>query len=276
MTPGQWIAELNRRTGGELFPDNYIVFDVETTGTVFYGANGADKPELNGYHDVITQIGHCIVRGGEAKHRAGIILDWMKPEYMEHHEFDVMKDSGWLVHQLNYLVDIFEQKGRTYQIPPDRMEAEGQDPIKTLEAYYDIFTEARKEGLKFVGHNAWGFDAKMMRYHFRQYLGKDFKWRPDEIIDTGMIEKAVQDRDNENVSLPWKTENLKTWSRRMSNSPRRGIKWNLDTHVVGKYNLIEKYNLNMDDAHDAGFDCYITHLFLQTLKDIHGTEVGSP
>lgn len=275
MTPGQWLAELQTRLGHSIFPDNYFVFDVETTGTVFYGASGSYTPGNNGYHDIVTQIGHCIVRNGEVKHYAGSILDWTPPEARALHEFEIMREPSWVEDALQHLVEVFEASGRVYQVPADKMKDEGVPPVELLEAYYQLFTEARKEGLKFVGHNAWGFDAKMMRYHFRHYLGKDFKWRHDEIIDTGMIEKAIQDRAKVNVSLPWSTENLKTWSRRMSNSPRRGIYWNLDRHATKKYDLVERYNLDMTNAHDAGFDCYMTHLLLDTYKGIYETEVGS-
>ena len=266
MTPGQWLTELQQRLGHSMFPEDYIVFDVETTGRVFYGAQGSYTPDRHGYHDLITQIGHCIVRGGEVKHSAGVVLDWTRPEVASTHEFDVMRDQQWLRDQLDFLDKVFTEKGRTYQVPYTKMQAEGRDPIEIIRGYYDIFNDAREQGLKFVGHNAWGFDVKMVRYHFRQCLNEDFKWRSDEVIDTGMIEKAIQDADNENISLPWPTENLKTWSRRIANSPRAGISWNLDQHVVNKYNLIERYNLNMDEAHDAGFDCYLTHLLLETYK----------
>mgnify|MGYP001164126490 CR=1 FL=1 len=267
MTPGQWLVELQRRLGHSIFPADYIVVDVETTGRVFYGANGSYTPVKHGYHDLITQIGHCIVRGNEVRHKAGVVLDWTDPATHVLHEFEPMRDSRWLQDQLDFLERVFVEKGRTYQVPFSKMQAEGHDPVETLSGYYDIFTDAREKGLKFVGHNAWGFDAKMIRYHFRHYLGKDFVWKSDELIDTGMLEKAIQDADNENISLPWSTENLKTWSRRIANSPRAGIRWNLDQHVVTKYNLVERFNLNMDDAHDAGFDCYLTHLLLETLRE---------
>ncbi len=268
MTPGQWLQELQVRLGYDLFPDDYIVFDVETTGRVFYGAQGYDTPRAHKHHDLITQIGHCVVRDREAKSYGGVILDWTTAEARSLHEFEKMAYLPWLDEQLEFLVRRFAEQGRTYQVPPDRMRAEGKDPVETLQAYHQIFTDARENGLKFIGHNAWGFDAKFIRYHFRHYLDEDFKWRHDELIDTGMLEKALQDRDNDYMSLPWPTENLKTWSRRIANSPRAGLFWNLDTHVVKKYNLVEKYNLDMSEAHDAGFDCRVTHLFLETLRGI--------
>lgn len=275
MTPGQWLVELQSRLGYSIFPDDYIVVDVETTGRVFYGANGSYTPGNHGYHDLITQIGHCIVRGGEVKHSAGVVLDWSREDTRELHEFEAMQDPRWLADQLDFLERVFAEKGRTYQVPLSKMKDEGESPIKILQGYYDLFIESREKGLKFVGHNAWGFDAKMIMYHFRHYLGKSFKWKSDEIIDTGMIEKAIQDADNENISLPWPTENLKTWSRRIANSPRAGIRWNLDQHVVNKYNLVERFGLNMEEAHDAGFDCYLTHLLLSTFKTAYEAEVGS-
>jgi DNA polymerase III epsilon subunit-like protein len=269
MTPGQWLDELQNILGHSIFPKDYIVFDVETTGRVFYGANGQHTPVNNGHHDLITQIGHCVVRDGEAKHKGGVILDWTDESVHALHEFEVMGDSEWIRAKLEYLERVFEERGRTYQVPFDKMKSEGENPVEVLAAYYDMFQDAREKGMKFVGHNAWGFDVKMVRYHFRQYLDKDFAWEHDEIIDTGMLEKAIQERENLYASLPWSTENLKTWSRRQANSPRAGVKWNLDQHVVGKYDLVKRYNLDMVDAHDASFDCYITHLLLKSLEELY-------
>jgi hypothetical protein len=239
---------------------------------VFYGAQGGHTPANNGHHDLITQLGHCVVRNGVPKHKGGVILDWTKEEVRSLHEFEVMGDPEWIREKLEYLERVFEERGRVYQVPFGKMKTEGVHPIEALQAYYDMFQDARTRGMKFVGHNAWGFDVKMVRYHFRQYLDEDFVWKRDEIIDTGMLEKAIQERENSYASLPWPAENLKTWSRRQANSPRAGVRWNLDQHVVGKYDLVARYNLDMKDAHDAGFDCYITHLLLKSLEEVFDEE----
>ena len=263
MVLGTWFADFNDAVGN--FPDNYIVFDLETTGTVF-----GNKANVKGYHDLITQIGHCVVKDRKRVANDGLILNWYDPKYEGLHEYPDVMTENWLSDSLDRLVQIFEDKGRTYQVPEERMRSEGADPLHVLNFYYKLFMDARAEAFFFVGHNAHSFDGKFLRYHFQQYLDKDFKFGANELLDTGMVEKASQMPGS---NLPWPGDTIKEWSERIYNVPMR-VKWNLDQHCADKYRLMERFQLE-GEAHDAGFDCLLTHHLFETYREIAAKEAGN-
>jgi hypothetical protein len=45
------------------------------------------------------------------------------------------------------------------------------------------------------------------------------------------------------------------------------VKWKLEL-AVKKLGLGEKHNLNVDEAHDAGFDCRATHYLFEELRQL--------
>ena len=260
MALATWFADFEDKIGN--FPDDYVVFDLETTGTAF-----GSKAPVKGYHDLITQIGHCIVRNRKLGANDGLILNWYSPEYQALHEYPDVMSERWLSDSLARLEQIFTDKGRVYQVPEARMRADGADPKYVLEFYHDLFTRSRAKALFFVGHNACSFDSRFLRYHFQHYLGKDFKFGANELLDTGMIEKASQMTAS---NLPWPGDTMRDWCERIYAVPQR-IKWNLDHHCANKYQLAERFDLS-GEAHDAGFDCLLTHHLFETYRDIAAEE----
>ena len=55
---------------------------------------------------------------------------------------------------------------------------------------------------------------------------------------------------------------------RVMRKPVKGVYSNLDRHCVTKYKLTEKYDLNMADAHTAGFDAMLTHLLMEEFREL--------
>jgi DNA polymerase III epsilon subunit-like protein len=258
MTLQNWFNAYGDLTGS--FPESYIVFDCETTGTIF-----GEKAKYKGCHDLITQIGHCIVKDRVPVLWDGVILDWTNPEMTKLHEHPETMDQVWLSSSLTRLEHIMADKGRTYQVPYERMQREGGNPIEMLEAYHKIFADARAEAFFFVGHNAINFDSKMLSYHFKQYLDKELKWGANEIFDTGMMEKATQ---LDPTILPWPGDTIRDWAERVNRVRAYGVYWSLDGHCASKYDLAAKHDIDMSKAHDAGFDCYMTHLLFETYREL--------
>lgn len=252
------------------FPDNYLVFDLETTG-------------LEPHSDLIMQLGFCIVRDGKPVEQMGVMLDWTKmPKFLPKEKWQTFKAK------LDKTKQQVEFKngmatGKKYQFTFERMQDEGIHPLIALNHLYDLFVEARKHRRFFIAHNGYHFDVPFIEGHFDVFLGTRAKElgteeRPpfyiddNELFDTGMVEKGSQCQ-----MMPWSTDTVRSWSLRTHNERIRNVRWALDTACVPRYGLQKKYNLDLDSAHDAGFDCYVCHLLFQEyLRIKNGVEEPNP
>lgn len=229
----------------DAFPDNYAVFDVETSGV--------DKSL-----DLVCQLGYCLVVDGKEQERICWDLDWSDP---------ALVDQRWLRDKLLYTKEQVEMKdgtptGKTYHVSYERMR-EGVPPVEALREFLDLLIHMREEGFVFVAHNGVNFDAPILANHFKRWLGEDFAFGPNEIWDTGMIEKAIQLN-----MVPEPGDTFRSFAGRVGGVRAKGVYWALDRHCVPKYDLAKRFGLDMDMAHDAGFDCYVTHLLFEDYKRI--------
>jgi len=145
-------------------------------------------------------------------------------------------------------------------IDHDRMEREGVDPKLAFDEVVSTFEAYRERGWMFVGHNAIRFDAELFENECKHW-GHSFCFKPDEIFDTGMVVKAAQ------LGMyidPRHT--IRSWARRVSNVRAKGVYWSLDRYCFKEFKLSE-FDLSAGDAHDAGYDCRITHFLLQRFKE---------
>jgi DNA polymerase III epsilon subunit-like protein len=224
------------------FPRDYLVFDLETTGI--------DLKE-----DLILQIGHCLVLGGEPVDTADFVLDWTARPGI---------DAGWLGKRIERTREFVEYdkdgrpSGRHYRFSPERLRQEGSDPLAILRFYHDWLQELRGERLFLVAHNGYHFDCCLLERHFHQFLASPFVFGDWEVFDTGMVVKAMQ------MNLPfWRGETPRSFSRRAYGQRLRGVRWALDTFCVPHFNLDKKHNLQAGDAHEAAWDVHVTHLLFQ-------------
>jgi DNA polymerase III epsilon subunit-like protein len=140
----------------------------------------------------------------------------------------------------------------------DEMLADGVAPevfypklLKLLELY-------RSMRCLFVGHNIVGFDRPFVNRDVADN-GFEFVIKPDEIIDTGIVYKA-----NKLCVAPRDDETLGHFFQRVSNIRSR-VKWNLPL-AIQTLHLDKKFGLDLANAHDAGFDCSMTHRLFEELK----------
>src|SRR5262245_35937450 len=97
------------------FPDNYLVFDLETTG-------------LNPKKDLAVQLGYCLVKGGKPVDQMGVLLNWtMVPQLVPTPERFKLK--------LEEIKERVEFKngiptGKKYHITYERMMDEGVNPLQ--------------------------------------------------------------------------------------------------------------------------------------------------
>ena len=116
------------------------------------------------------------------------------------------------------------------------------------------------KGKTFVGHNIVGFDREFINMDIAQN-GFHFEIEPHEIIDTGLIYKAGR------MCVEPRTDELLSHFFKRIAATRSNIKWNLAL-AMQELHLDTRFSLNLDDAHDAGFDCYMTHLLFEELRQL--------
>lgn len=138
-----------------------------------------------------------------------------------------------------------------------------------LRAYCELVEAQRAAGFKFVMHNGYNFDAPRLCNHFQRWLSRAVEFGPDEIWDTGMIEKALQLN-----AVPDRGESMRAWSRRVGGVRAKGVMWALDAHCVPKYGLVESHGLDESEAHGAGYDAYVTHLLFEVYRRMAAAPPG--
>jgi DNA polymerase III epsilon subunit-like protein len=234
----RWKKDLGKRFNYDL-PVDYLCVDLETTGF--------DRKD-----DLIVEIGHCQVVDRSSEYYMSQVLDWTQSEHV---------DIAWLEHKLDACKASMAKTGRDYHMTIDRMRSEGEKPEEVLKNYVDLLEATRKLGNVFVGHNFARFDAPFFTFAVGEWLAEEFVFNDGDILDTAVIEKAAQ------ASLPQQPdESMDEYFKRVMRTPCAGVKYNLDQHCVEKYGLLEKYHLDMSEAHTAGFDAMLCHLLLEEFR----------
>ena len=249
-----WFPPETRDVVGALptrcrLPDSYLIFDIETTG-------------FSRDYDLIVEAGWAITHNRQVIDSGGIILDWTR--YMPND----WKFQNWFSERLRKLEDAFIQQGRSYTLTLDRIKAEGVDPLRGLYDYSCLLNEYVSKTRFLAGHGIVKFDCPMLNANFYRYLGYELQWGNCWLWDTGLIEKAVQ----ANV-VPYSYELLPDWYKRVEHTFCKA-KWNLDKHCAEKYQLASRFQLDMSQAHRAGFDCTLNYALCETYRQIGETVYG--
>lgn len=161
------LLEIAKRCPGGALPDDYLVFDTETSG-------------VDVATDRILQFGFVLVRGRQ-----------------------IMDQYSFLARRTRQEVTIHPDAIKVHGIDYDKLEREGIPPAEVIATVIDLFETARKHGMMFVGHNIASFDAPMFERECT-VSGKDFRFGDHEVLDTGMIVKAAQMRGYFDPSLSLK------------------------------------------------------------------------
>lgn len=233
-------CEARFRAQGLSWPNKYLVFDTETTG-------------LSTERDLIGQIAFLWVENGKQVRKLQAYLDWTR-----HRSVDPL----WLAEKLDRTRLQFEYdsdgrpNGKRYAISFSKLRDQGRDPDQVLRDALHFISHWTAKGGFFIAHNGWNFDRPILRSHFQRFLNTDYEWG-DTMFDTGITEKAIQMGETIRPD-----ESLQQFAHRIGHRPS-GIKWSLDKHCMPKYRLAERHQLNMDFAHEAGFDCHCTSLLFE-------------
>ncbi len=234
MPHSEWFK--NMRQLGLTFPDTYVVFDLETTGLFF---------DI----DYIVQFGHLVVENCVPRQPIATTLDWINAPGVN------------LDHFYSRLADVIA-RFPGYRFNAQRIVQEGVDPLAVVQIYYDMLKDHQDAGGYFVTHNGIAYDAPMCVEHFKRFLGKDFEFNLDHIVDTGMLAKAAQiDK------YPYGNESMTSFYKRIKDI-RSKQQWKLTPICVDRYQLNDRLDLDMRGAHTAGFDCLLTHLLAERFRNL--------
>lgn len=220
-----------------VLPVDYLVFDMETTGLFI---DNPDHPP-----DLPVDIGHCIVRDKEIINQGGFILNWVDYPGI---------DLDWLESRFVFLRKRFAEQGKTYHYSIERLQEEGKDPDKVLWFYRQLFEKNRAAKAAFVGHNAISFDAPMFNQALNEILGLGWEFRDDELFDTGIMEKALRAE----MFPCLDDETLRGFFVRVRNARRKGIMWKIEV-CIERYDLANRFNLDLSTLHGAEADCVVCH-----------------
>lgn len=230
--PKAWLD----KWGGSPLPRSYLVVDVETTG-------------FDTRTDLITQIGHVLVRNCEIVDQDNAILNWTDCNLVRAMDVKLLYSD---------LKASMAEKGLKPQVTWKRMVEEGHDPKSILRAYRDIFHDASKNGYIFVGHSISTFDEAILSRNFGRFLEVDWSLEEDEVIDTLAIERATLKIWHPHAK-PAPGESLKEWCVKVCRRMRA------DASLV---TCAKRYGVeaDFDKAHDAEFDCWMTHKIFEAMR----------
>lgn len=230
-------------------PDTYLVFDIETSGF---------SPEAG---DVILQVGHCLVVDGAVADRRSVLLDWTKTDGLVAPPHPVT-----LAERVRKTGEQIRAGGKAFHTDWERCRAEGEAPAPILEAYREWFGDCNQSQAFLVTHNGYAFDCRFFEHHFQSYLpvdplGVPFQFADNNILDTGCLLKAAQ-----LAMTPAPHETLRAFFARVANRRAKGVRWSLNEYAVPLFGLGQAGELSDAQAHDAGYDSYVTHLLLSRMR----------
>lgn len=246
MNPGDWLKYAQAKLGP--LPKNYLVFDIETTG-------------LDVNVDLPAQLGWAVIQDNKVVDSGARFLNWA--DSVSH------EDYAWLVNRISNTKRQFEFKngyatGNVYSVSIDRMK-EGENPEKVLSDFYHLFSECRKNNFGFLAHNGLRHDQPILDRVINDMSGGEmrFRFKPNDYFDTLSLEKSVQIFPDIEQNESWLD-----FARRAYHLGGYKVKGSLDKHCAVKYDLPNKHGLSMEKAHEADFDCLLTHYLMQEYRQI--------
>lgn len=228
-------------------PRDYVAFDLETLG-------GSHSDTL------ITMVGHCVVEDGEPKFYEGILLNWYDYDRTDAVGNRIIS-HGWLDRRLKQLQ--YSMGDKWHGITSDALRERGKHPEEVLEYVLGLFEQQRERRAIFAAHNLLRTDAPILTNNFREFLGADWSFYDDEILDTAAVEKAAA------ISvMPHPHETVSEYYRRVLGI-RSPVKYGVDT-CIAKYALDQQYDLQLDQRHKADLDALLVHYIVEEHREITG------
>jgi len=211
-------------------PCDYLVVDIETLGFKHIDSD-------------IVQVGMCLVRDCKPVQELWP-ADYTSMIVSLPQESFIGKEGAINVHGIGF----------------EKSAAEGLPRDQVFKMVKDVVEYALSNGMQIVGHNLANFDIPFLTGEFMK-LGLSCEFPKGFVVDTGMMVKAMQ-----LGMMPGYDERIWQWMKRVSDYRAR-VKWSLDKFCMEAFDL-GKHNVSADEAHDAGYDCYLTHLVVTEINDL--------
>lgn len=231
MTPPahpQFFPSIGRFLTPGGWPSDYLVIDIETDGF--------------GPKTIPLQVAWLQIRDRKPvpSESGSRILDWTRLGYP--YEVD------YLAERIAKTAANMAEKGLSYRFTIEGLIRDGIDPKAGLEEMNQAITL----GGYIVGYNHLFFDLPILGRHIPHLIVMI-----DRQLDLGLIEKARQ-----HDMVPRHGDIDQWWYKSVRDAYSRS-KWNLDQARIA-------YGLDCDPAksHDAGQDCYDTHLLLEAMRPL--------
>lgn len=220
--------------GTQHLPCNYLVLDIETTG-------------FSSVDNRVVSVGFCAVKDCEitneihAGNYSNVILKWPEDVF-------VGCEKASEIHGIDY------QKSQEL----------GTEPHEAMEMVHEAIEWARSEDMYIVGHNMQKFDAPFLSAELSR-AGIGTRIHNDEVVDTAALCKAMQ-----LGMIPSQDETVFDYFNRVMSFRAKGVYFNLDRYCCSRFSLDERFGARKEDAHNSGYDCWLTHLVMLSLNQMLG------
>ena len=224
------------------FPDSFLVLDLETSG-------------LDRNENLICSIGWCQVKDGQIVDNDEVYLDWRDMPGV---------DLNKLQADLDIVASNMLRKDAVLHHTYARLCSDGLPAYQVLQAVLERIEACENRREVIVGHNFIGFDSIFLANHFDRFLGVNWGWSPDLILDSGVLEKASQLKEFDKP-LPMANETAWDWAKRIANLRRAGVYWSV-SHCDKRYGLLAKLNMSTEVLHSAKFDSLLVAHLVQEYR----------
>lgn len=247
LSPRSLQENLKRVLGRVEMPSDFVVFDLETTDLeprngriwqlgLYQSVGGRPVEGQENGLSIVLKIPETVALSNqfEIRQRQERIIK----------EFGLDPKTAWDVAKKDYL---------------DHIETLGVDPREAVVQAVSLLTSAIENGFPIVGHNLIKFDVPYFEYECRRF-GLDFSFPIEGLIDTGMLIKAAK----LGLVMP-DHETSRQFFSRVGDLRRKGVYYAIERFCVPYWDMVGRYGVDLDEAHAAGYDCWLTALILENL-----------
>lgn len=222
---------------GIQFSNSYLVVDIETTG-------------FRKQADDILQIGALLCIDGTIRHNFGMYIQTPEESLTRYEGSDYVQ--GKIAEGNEGFIKAADV--RKFGVPCEQALSAFKQLVDTTLAIPNSLI---------VGHNLIGFDVPFIE-GFSARKGCAITFPRERLFDTGAAFKA-----NELRMLPAENQPLWQFFIKVSSVRAKGVKWNL-SHVCERFDLVNKHDLDLANAHDAKADTLFTHYVYLALQERMG------
>lgn len=216
-------------------PNSYLVFDIETDSVNVVSGN-------------ILQVGFAQVIDGELTNSGAVFVSTPEPVLQAYEYGDYVRkqqaagNDGYVK-----AADV-----RRYGLPPAQVFLKFAELVKA-----NVDSPA---GNFFVGHNSARFDIPFIESYAGR-AGVPIKIPRNRVFDTGAMYKAQK-----MGRVPPDDQDMFSFFLQIASTKAQGVFWKLEL-AVQEWGLVEKYGLDLKQAHDAASDCLFTHYLYQAFRE---------